>query len=168
MNSVHIYLSFPSFLLFSIWYLGNICSASREARCTVTFIHTQSINELSIWWLQIIRPPQPSHEIYKGGTPIETVEAKLRSLIVPRETMMVIVPTLAHTKEGHHRILPWLKSSRTRKRQKKVLLDPERLHERTFIGISCNRLFKRDNTLQLLSTTIYRCEVHFDKFSIVI
>jgi len=50
--------------------------------------------------LQIVGPTDSREEVDEGRRKVETIIAKLGCLVIPRENMMVIVPTLA---EGEYR-----------------------------------------------------------------
>lgn len=48
---------------------------------------------IMIYGLQIVRPADPGEEIDKGSGQVGAIVAQLSGLIIPRENMMVIVPT---------------------------------------------------------------------------
>lgn len=98
-QSVHVssfYFSFSLFYFFysiAAIYFRDICFAFDLER-SVTFFHTKPVNHFESWCLQIICQSQSGHVIYKSGLDWDDISQAPRFYIVPRETIMVIVPTL--------------------------------------------------------------------------
>lgn len=72
---------------------------------TIPVSQGRVLNQLRGRLLPIVRPADFGEQIDPHGRDIERVVAQLGCLVVPRENMMVVVPSLAHRKCGDNAIL---------------------------------------------------------------
>lgn len=54
--------------------------------------------------LQVVRPSDLGEQVDKCGGEVELVIAKFGRLVIPRERVMIIVPTLSYRHHGHKRV----------------------------------------------------------------
>lgn len=82
-----------------------IPATSPQATRTVALPRDRAIDQLLPRCSQIVRQADARHQLYETCGRIQAVRAQLRSLVIPRERVMVIVPTFTQCEERHGRVL---------------------------------------------------------------